>query len=72
MQKYVIRFEGRGRAGPQEVAFNALAVQDALEIAKTHAIGDWAELYQNGVPLCRMQLVDDGGVWRVSGITSRK
>ena len=69
MQKYVLRFEAKGSTDPQEVTFSAASVQEALEIAKTYAIGDWAELHQDGVVLSRMQLVDDGGVWRISGIS---
>ena len=71
MQEYVLRFEGADENGPQEVSFRAASLQDALEVAKTHQTSEWAELYQNGVALCRLQLVDEGGAWRVTGIDHR-
>lgn len=72
MQKYVLRFEGKDPADFQEVTFSAPSVQDALEVAKSYPIADWAELYQDGVALCRMQLMDDNGVWLVSRLDSRQ
>lgn len=72
MQKYVLRFESRNPPEAQEVTFSAPSVQDALEVAKSYPITDWAELYQDGVALCRMQLMDDSGVWLVSRIEQRQ
>lgn len=71
MEQYVLRFEGANQNDPQEVCFNASSLQDALEVAKGYPTSEWAALYRNGVALCRMQLVDDGGVWRVIGMTDR-
>lgn len=71
MQEYVLRFEGADVTDPQEVRFRASSLQDALEVAKNYPTSEWAELYQDGVALCRMQLVDEGGAWRVTGFADR-
>ena len=47
-------------------------IQGNLPKKQTKLVLAWAELHQDGVALGRMQLVDDGGVWRVSGINPRQ
>lgn len=71
MRQYTLTYDAAGSAGDQSMTFSALSLDCALEVAKKSASGAWAELHEDGVPVCRMQLVDSSGVWRVSGIRPR-
>ncbi|WP_435418251.1 hypothetical protein WAB17_01345 [Parerythrobacter aurantius] len=64
-------FEGDGPGDRESLSFRALSLESALEVAKKSAVGEWAELHEDGQPVCRMQLIDASGVWRVSRAGSR-
>lgn len=65
--QYSLKFAADNSAGEQTVSFYAHSTAGALEIAKTSADGDWAELYNGGRMVCRMRLVEETGVWLVEG-----
>ncbi|UIP06423.1 hypothetical protein LY632_12100 [Erythrobacter sp. SDW2] len=68
MRQYTLTYDVAGSAEDKTMNFSALSLDCALEVAKKSASGEWAELQEDGVPVCRMQLLDSSGVWRVSGI----
>lgn len=68
MRHYTLTYDATDIDGEQTINFVALSLDSALNVAKKSARGDWAELQEDGVPVCRMQLVDSSGVWRVSRI----
>ena len=70
MQRYTLRYEGPESNRPETVEFRAVSLESALEMAKRHSVGTWAELLEEGVPVCRMQLLDSAGLWRISGVNS--
>ncbi|MCR2834971.1 hypothetical protein [Parerythrobacter lacustris] len=55
-----------------EHAFEAVSLDGALEVAKRLVVSEWAELHEDGVEVCRMQLVDSNGLWRIVGANRRK
>ena len=72
MQRYTLRYEEPDKDRAQTVEFRAVSLESALEMAKRYAVGEWAELLEEDVPVCRMQLLDSSGVWRVSGVKSTR
>ncbi len=67
MRHYKLIYRNPDGAGTLEHAFEALSLDNALEVAKRLAVGEWAELYQDNVAVCRMQLVDSSELWRIVG-----
>ena len=71
MQTYTLIYPAPGGKTRETYEFQALSLESALEVAKRSAVGEWAELHEDGMPVCRMQLVDSSGLWRVSGVRSQ-
>lgn len=71
MNHYTLRYDSPVADGDEVVAFRAISLESALEVAKRCAVGEWAELSEDGEPVCRMQLIDSSGVWRISGVKPR-
>lgn len=72
MHDYVLIYRRTDGAQMREHAFRAVSFDNALEVAKGLVEGDWAELHEDGVPICRMQLADSGGLWRISSLGTRE
>lgn len=67
MRYYTLIYRDPDGAGNIEHAFEAVSLDGALEVAKRLVAGDWAELREDGIAVCRMQLVDSSGLWRIAG-----
>ncbi|GMN02244.1 hypothetical protein [Erythrobacter sp. MTPC3] len=65
MIKYTLRFAAEDSEGEHKVSFHAHSTAGALDVAKNSAKGDWADLYERDTLICRMQLVEESGVWLV-------
>lgn len=65
MIKYTLRFVADQSDAEQKVSFYAHSTAGALDVAKKSAEGDWAALYEKDKLICRMQLVEESGVWLV-------
>ncbi|MEM7667157.1 MAG: hypothetical protein AAF250_14975 [Pseudomonadota bacterium] len=63
MDKYELRYAASNEAGATTITFYAHSTANALEMARDSASGSWAELYLNGALVCKMQLVEETGVW---------
>ena len=64
MIKYSLRYAD-GDAGDTRLAFEAVSVDAALKFVRKTATGEWAVLYEDGKPICRMQAMEDD-VWRIA------
>ncbi len=65
MARYELRYESRDHGRPIELAFDEHSLAGALDVARARAQGVWAELWQEGRPLCELELVSGCGVWLV-------
>lgn len=63
MDKYELRYAALNEAGATTITFYAHSTANALEMARDSASGSWAELFLNGALVCKMQLVEETGVW---------
>ena len=72
MKKYSLRFAADNDAGERTVRFYAHSTANALELAKESANGDWAELSEDGALICKMQLVEETGVWLIQPVKDAK
>lgn len=48
-----------------EIEFECLSIAGALDQAKTRLRGSKAELYEDGRPVCSMELVAHTGAWLI-------
>lgn len=67
MRHYKLIYRDPDGTGNLEHAFVAVSLDGALEVARRLVVGEWAELHEDGVEVCRMQLVDCSGLWRIVG-----
>ncbi|XUU60877.1 hypothetical protein ACRAQ6_00970 [Erythrobacter sp. HA6-11] len=65
MTQYSLVFAADTKSGVEKLTFHERSVGGALEVAKERARGDWAELFEGDLLLCRIELVDETGVWLV-------
>lgn len=65
MVDYSLTFAADTPSGVRTLTFHEHSVGGAMEVAKEHARGDWAELRHGDQLICRMELVDGSGVWLV-------
>lgn len=70
MHRYELKYETPDPLETKSFSFEAYSFAGALDVAKQEACGEWAELYENGRPICRMELVENTGVWLVGGLKS--
>jgi len=68
---YALKYPQRDSGELQTVEFDADTPSAALRMAKELAENEWAELYEEGRPLCRIQTAGDSGVWRVASIAGK-
>ena len=66
MVDYSLTFAADTESGTRTLHFHERSIGGALEVAKKRAHGDWAELREGDKLICRLELVDDAGVWLVS------
>ena len=64
MNKYSLKYSDEA-TGDTVLEFEAVSVDAALKFVRKTAKGDWAVLYEEGQPICRMQAMDDD-VWRIA------
>lgn len=69
MRHYTLVYRDPDGTGNLEHGFEAVSLDGALEVAKRLVVGEWAELREDGVAVCRMQLVDSSGLWRIVGLS---
>lgn len=67
MPHYQLRYAAPDHNSVDSYSFEARTLGGALDIARKSARGDWAELCENGRPICFLELVSDNGVWLVGG-----
>lgn len=72
MTNYSLRFLPEDKTSETTLSFHAQSTSGALETAKRVAEGNWAELYRGDDLLCRLQLVEENGVWHVIPARSGK
>ena len=70
MKKYSLRFATDKDGGERTVRFYANSTANALELAKESAQGGapsaaWAILSEDDLPICRLKLMEETGVWLV-------
>lgn len=65
MTSYTIRFVPKDKTSEVTLSFKAHSTAGALEVAQRIAEGSWATLYRGNDELCRMQLIEEHGLWRV-------
>ncbi|EDL47798.1 hypothetical protein [Erythrobacter sp. SD-21] len=65
MRDYELRYAEPADHNSAPVHFQAVGFADALDYARRIARGAQADLYQDGHPICSMELVNDVGVWLV-------
>ncbi len=49
----------------EEIDFECLSIAGALDKAKAMVKAGHADLYEDGMPICSMELVAETGVWLV-------
>ena len=64
MNKYSLRY-GKRPEGDVLLDFEAVSVDAAMKFVRSNVQGDWAVLYEQGKPICRLRAMDDD-VWRVA------
>jgi hypothetical protein len=67
MHHYELRYEAPDPQQVKSLSFDAHTFAGALDIAKKQARGEWAELHEDGRPVCRLELVENTGVWLIGG-----
>ena len=67
MPYYELKYPANGRTALDTYSFYANTFGGALDVARRNAHGDWAELSEDGRPVCYLELVSDDGVWLVGG-----
>lgn len=72
MHRYDLRYAVNGMTEIDTISFDALTLGGALDIARRSAQGHWAELYEDGRPVCELELIIDSGVWLVGGLRAEK
>ena len=65
MSHYVLHSWDQRSAAREEIAFDSVSIAGALDKAKNIASGTKADLYENGRPVCSMELVGKTGVWLI-------
>lgn len=65
MRDYELRYAEPSNQNSTPVQFQAAGFASALDYALKTAHGAQADLYQDGQPICSMELVNDVGVWLV-------
>lgn len=65
MVDYSLVFAADTESGTRTLRFSERSVSGALEVAKQRAQGNWAELFAGEELICRLELVDETGVWLV-------
>ncbi|QFT76119.1 hypothetical protein [Erythrobacter sp. THAF29] len=65
MLKFSLRFVPDDQTSETTLSFNAHSTAGALDAAKRVAEGNWADLYQGNDLICRLQLAEENGLWRV-------
>lgn len=69
MQRYDLRYAAKEPHRIDTLSFEARSLGGALDIARKSARGEWAELYEDGRPVCQLELVVGSGVWLVGGLS---
>lgn len=64
MLRYQLKYQTRNHE-EEVLDFYARSLNGALEFAKAKAQGKWALLCEEDRPICRLELVQDSGVWLV-------
>lgn len=67
MPNYVLRSLDENAKPVSETVFECLSIAGALDRAQKLVRGHHADLYQDGHPVCSMELVTETGVWLVGG-----
>ena len=67
MPNYVLRSLDENAKPVSEATFECLSIAGALDRAQKLVRGHHADLYQDGQPVCSMELVTETGVWLVGG-----
>ena len=65
MSHYVLHSWDQRSAAREEIAFDSVSIAGALDKAKKVARGTKADLYENGRPVCSMELDGKTGVWLI-------
>ncbi|UYH54111.1 hypothetical protein N6L26_08555 [Qipengyuania sp. SS22] len=65
MSHYVLHSWDKRSALREEIAFDSVSIAGALDKAKMVARGNKADLYEDGSPICSMELVAETGVWLI-------
>ena len=65
MSHYVLHSWDQRSAAREEIAFDSVSIAGALDKAKKVASGTKADLYEDGRPVCSMELVGKTGVWLI-------
>ncbi|PNQ77152.1 hypothetical protein BA950_03655 [Erythrobacter sp. SAORIC-644] len=65
MHQYCLVTRDAGGKQVAEIEFECLSIAGALDKAKTRLRGSKAELYEDGRPVCSMELVAHTGAWLI-------
>jgi hypothetical protein len=65
MHSYKLRARDDHDSVIEEIHFECLSIAGALDKAKAMVKAGQADLYQDGAPICSMELVAATGVWLV-------
>lgn len=66
MAKYSLTFPENEAGERETIYFEALSFEAVLRLAKVSGKGTWSDLTVDDMATCRIQLVSDTGVWKIS------
>ncbi|MDC0887133.1 hypothetical protein OAS19_05025 [Altererythrobacter sp.] len=66
MANYSLTFPEDEAGERKTIHFEALSLEAALRVAKTAGKGNRADLAEDDLPICTIDLVSDTGVWKIT------